>query len=324
MATAPAPAAEPATPTPPPPNPNAPPTPSRAYDEAQCKTRVELYAKRAMDAFKHSDASLQLRERTVSSTTADADVSAPDVVVSIARSSGPAGDFCGAWLTELVVKGKTVSKQQGKKRDAATVAAVKKRLSKGGTIGVNLPPRLDLATVVPLLVELGNLGPLALRVATDAPSLQLPTAEAPAWAVERYRAMEKSDSPSSIISAGIRDSAIGCPAHKVANDKVVNDESGNKGYIVAIEYPKAVAACKCTNIDVDALELFTLVALGGPAPAQEAYLALRIDAASTARVKAPKSDDLASELAKLARDQRNAGIAFEASEATSRFPERCR
>ena len=289
---------------------NAPVTPPKTYDPEQCTTRVATFARRAMAAFEFSDRSNSLASRTLFADRADPTLSAP-LVIWIEHGRGMEGEFCGSWRTEVIVNGKTVASFEGKQRNAKTLAAIKKRLANGGTIGVQLSPYLSMDTIAPFLVELQQLGPLALSVAVQGDDFAIPLDDAPAWARERLRAYLKSPSMK-IISTGIRDSAMSCPAHKAANDKILADEVANKAFMIATEYPKAVAACACTNIDVDALEAFTVAMIaGGRKDVTEGFLDMKIDPGSATKVTAQSSELFGAGLAKLTREQRRSGIALE-------------
>jgi hypothetical protein len=70
------------------------------------------------------------------------------------------------------------------------------------------------------------------------------------------------------------------PAAAPANEHVADANAFAKRakeafeYFMAIEYPKAVAACACANMDVDAFELFTLETIAGGTPhVTEGFLA---------------------------------------------------
>ena len=306
-----------------PPDENAPATPSKVYDAKQCKQRVETFEKRVMAAYEHSNKTLSLMTRTLFVDRVDPDVTTPTVVVWFAGNGGMEGEWCGTWMTEIVVNGKTVATNEGKQRNAKTLDAVKKRLAKGGVIGLHIGPDLAMDTIEPLLIELQKLGPLALSVGVPGSEFAVAIDDAPAWARERYRAYKKTLS-TKILSRAIRDAVVDCPAHKAATEKVVADTSGNTGWVVAKEYPKAVAACACRNIDVDALELFTVAMLeGGYKSVSEGFLELKIDPASPTKIAAPTSQPFATELGKRTRGQRRDGVALDTHGAPAKMA-RCK
>lgn len=300
------------------PDKDAPPTPPKTYDPKQCKERVATFEKRAMAAYEHSKKTRSFASLTLFADRSDPDLTTP-LVVWIVRRNGPEGEFCGAWLTEVVLNGKTVATNDGGQRNAKTLAAVSKRLAKGGTIGVHITPYLPMDTIEPFLVELQKLGPLALSVAVQGAEFAVSDADAPVWARERIRAYKQSPSMK-LLADGVRDSVTNCPALKTANDMVQADTSGDKGWIIATEYPKVVAACACTTIDVDALELFTVILLeGGYKSVTEGFLDLKVDPASPTKIASPTSQPFAKGLAKLTREQRRAGVALETGGGSPRL-----
>lgn len=292
------------------PDANAPVTPPKIYDAKQCKERVATFASRAVAAYDHTRNVIRISDTTPFADQVDPGLSTP-LVVRILPRGDMEGDWCGAWITEVVVNGKAVATDTGKQRRTKTLAAVKKHLAKGGTIGVKIMPHLALDTIEPLLLELQAIGPLALGGYMVAGDFPVVLDDAPAWARERYQAHELSGE-TKILSNGVRDAVSDCPAHKAANDKVLADEAAGKGWVIAHEYPKAVAACACKGIDVDALELFTVELLGGHARVlTEGFLDVNIDPKSSTKLAAPTSRLFTAQLSKLTREQRRAGVALD-------------
>jgi hypothetical protein len=305
------------------PSADAPVTPAKTYDAAACQARVKTMAQRLDAAFKFADAALgYMRWKQPVFGTPDPGLTAAPITVALGGTKDSmATQWCGAWGLDIGA-GEKWAHVEGKQRVAKAVAIAKKRMGKSGRVNVQLMMQpLELHTVAPLFAQLGKLGTLQLVIGVQGAPYVLPTSDAPAWAAERMRAIEKNPSTEKLRIAVNASFDAKCAAMPLAFKKVSEDQYGSKAYVMAEEVPKAAAKCACVGVDVDALELFVgAVIAGGMRSNADGYLELRIDPKSATVVRAATEQELVEKLVAIPRADRVKGVKLELVEAPNAIP----
>ena len=288
---------------------DAPPTPARKYDAAACTDRTQRFAQQVKAAYDFVDArsSFDYRRDLVAAAP-DPALVAPPVTVELGRVAPP----CPAsWAAKVIGAGPTLT-VAGSQRLADTTAAVMQRLPSKSAIGVDIRASIDLAVLEPVLVELSTIGPLQLAIAVEGMPFPVAVQETPAWVLERIRATRAASLPERpLVKSLVRDANLGCIALQPVVE-AMNAEVNTNMKLFRRQTTEAVAACACSGVDVDALEVaVSLYFAGGGGSLTEGWLEFRVDPTSTTVVRAASRLQLVAALASVPRAQRAAGVKLE-------------
>lgn len=293
----------------------APPTPPRTYDSTACAARVATFRERLTAVVAHDDRVRELTDGIRPIVAADSDLPAPSLIVEVRDGSD---DFCAEWGGQwgLTVHARGRSQRfDGRDRVARAMRTIKKHLPPGGRIGVRVGWNRAMVPLEQLLVELSGLAPVQLAVAVEGPPYALPSQEAPPWALERLAALpslpESRLEPhrSAAMRAAIEAASSGCAAIQSALQESVSNPSASIAHEIASLVPDAVSRCACSNVDVDALELFLSWHLGGKQRTVfPAWLEVRFVTDSSTKVPMWQWPSALHDLAALSHEQRANGI----------------